>query len=291
MTVASETARRLVEAYRGSRRVAASVDNGPADAGSAYAAQAEVWRAMAGDARATAWKVAAASRDSEPIAAPVFPRYFSASPARFPADAFRAPGVEAEIAVRFGRDLPARPTPYARDEILAAVAGLHVAMEVVDTRLADPEAAGPWWRLADNLLNGGLVVGTAIPRWRELDFARLVARVSADGRLLAETLGRPPLDDLFHCLPWWIDHVGGARAGDIVTTGAWNGMHRIDAPATVTVEFEGVGRAEARLDQAALHGADTRRARHLCCKQGSASVPVDRNEQGKHRAMTGVLDD
>lgn len=247
MTSPADAARYLIQAYRASGRIAASAAAGPADAAAAYAAQREVWRALAGDVRPTAWKVAAASRDMEPIAAPVLPSRLETSPARFPAGLFLAPGVEAEIAVSFRHDLPARAAPYRRDEIVDAVAGLHVAMEVVDTRLADPEAAGPWWRLADNLLNGGLVIGTAIPCWRDLDFARLTARVFADGRPLAETRGRPPLDDLFHCLPWWIDHIGGARAGDIVTTGAWNGMHGVAGSAAVMVEFVGVGTAEARI--------------------------------------------
>jgi len=119
----------------------------------------------------------------------------------------------------------------------------------VDTRLADAEAAGPLWRLADNLLNGGLVIGDEIPHWRELDFASRTARVLADGKCIAETLGRPPLDDLFHCLPWWINHIGGARAGDMVTTGAWNGMHRVNMPVEATVEFVGLGTATAFLSR------------------------------------------
>lgn len=244
----SVTAGRLVQAYRASDRIDASADAGPAGAGQAYAVQGAVWWALVGPARPSAWKVAAASRDQEPVAAPVFPHRHQASPARFPAGMFMAPGVEAEIAVRFGRDLPARPRPYDRAEIFDAIASLHVAMEIVDTRLADPERAGSGWRLADNLLNGGLVIGTAIPRWRDLDFARLGARILANDRPLADTVGRPPLDDLFFCLPWWLGHVGGARAGDIVTTGAWNGMHRVDAPAVVVVEFAGLGRAEAGIE-------------------------------------------
>jgi 2-keto-4-pentenoate hydratase len=165
------------------------------------------------------------------------------SPARVPSEIFLGMGIEAEIAFRFGQDLPARAQPYSREEILDAIASAHVAMELVDTRLADAEAAGPLWRLADSLLNGGLVIGADIPQWRELDFAAQRVRVLADGKCLAETRGRPPLDDLFFCLPWWINHVGGARAGDIVTTGAWNGMHRVNMPVEATVEFVGLASA------------------------------------------------
>ncbi len=245
----------LIRAHRDHVRLHAGPDPGPADADQAYAIQRAVWQDLAGDARPRAWKVAAARRDAEPVAAPVLPRRLFADGAELAADLFFSLGVEAEIAVRFACDLPLRPLPYSRMEILDAVAGLHVAMELVDTRLADAEAAGPFWRLADNLLNGGLVIGDGIPAWRGLDFSAQIARVAIDGEVIAETRGRPPLDDLFFCLSWWIGHVGGARAGDMVTTGAWNGMHRLALPRAAgakaaveaLVEFPGLGSARVRV--------------------------------------------
>ena len=236
-------ASRLLAAYRDHRAIATDPGGGPADSEAAYAVQGALWRSLVDSPRPGAWKAGAPDKASTPVAAPVFPQRISASPARFPADRFFGMGIEAEIVFRFGRDLPARAPPYSREEILNAIAAAHVAMELVDTRLADAEAAGPLWRLADNLLNGGLVIGDEIPHWRELDFAVQTARVLADGKCLAETRGRPPLDDLFHCLPGWIGHIGGARAGDIVTTGAWNGMHRVNMPVEATVEFVGLGSA------------------------------------------------
>jgi len=225
---------------------------GPADAASAYAVQREVWQTLVGERRPTAWKVGASSPDAEPLAAPMFPRHAFVTPADepavFPRADFFSLGVEAEIAFRFGRDLPARLEPCSREEILDAIAGAHVALELVDTRLADAQAAGPLWRLADNLLHGGFVLGDEVPGWRTVGWSGLTVCVLAGGRVLAETRGRPPLDDLLHCLPWWIAHAGGAKAGDVVTTGAWNGMHPVAMPADVRVEFlaggERLGRAE-----------------------------------------------
>ncbi len=256
MPASADHAALLLQAYRTRRPLDARPETGPADVQAAYAVQRAVWREMVGDGvsdvRPAAWKVGAPNRQTEPTAAAVFPHRVaqceSAEPARFCVDDFRGLGIEAEIAVRFGRDLPSRAEPYRREEILVAIASAHVAMELVDTRLADADAAGPLWRLADSLLNGGLVIGAAIPNWRELDFSSLTVRAEANGRCLAETVGRPPLDDLFYCLPWWIGHVGGARAGDIVTTGAWNGMHPVGLPADVGVEFVGVGGVRARIE-------------------------------------------
>lgn len=235
----------LLRAYHTRQPVAADPGSGPADAAAAYAVQEEVWRSMVGAKRPTAWKVGAPHPDDTPLAAPIFPPRLGASPARFPRDSFVRLGIEAEIALRFNRDLPARREPYGREEILAAIGSAHVAMELVDSRLADPDAAGPLWRLADNLLDAGLVLGDALPHWRDLDLGGLTARSYADGRLIAERTGGQPLGDIFSCLPWWIDHIGGVRAGDVVTTGTWNGMHWVESPANLRVEFVGLGHAEA----------------------------------------------
>ncbi len=241
----------LIQAHRRHERAAATPAAGPADAAAAYAVQRAVWQALAGGQRPTAWKVGAASADAEPLAAPMWPAHVAASPATFARGDFFSLGVEAEIAFRFGRDLPPRLEPYGREEILEAVAGAHVALELVDTRLADAQAAGPLWRLADNLLHGGFVLGDEIPDWRSLDWPGLTSRVLAGDQVLAETRGRPPLGDPLHCLPWWIVHAGGVRAGDVVTTGAWNGMHPLALPADVRVEFlaagERLGRAEVQV--------------------------------------------
>lgn len=237
----------LVAAYRQHRPQPVSAA-APDDRRTAYLVQQQVWRALAGSDRPTAWKVGAPDREAEPTAAPVFPHLVAATPATLPTGSFIGFGIEAEIAVRFGRALPARAAPYARADILDAIAAVHVAIELVDSRLADPAAAGPLWSLADNLSNNGLVLGDAIAHWREADFAEPVVRIRANGTMLLEQPGRQPLDDLFYCLPWWINHVGGARAGDIVTTGAWTGMHPVGLPAAVEVEFAGLGRAQVRVD-------------------------------------------
>ncbi len=244
MPETAELAALLLNARATRQPLHADPDGGPRDTTQAYAVQRTVWTRLAGEQPPSAWKLGASSRQAEPSVAAILPERTARSIARFPAGMFHMLGIEAEIAIRFGRDLPARATPYPHDEILDAIASLHVAMELVDTRLADSEAAGPLWRLADSLLNGALVIGDAIPDWHKLDLSGLTVRVLADGACLAETVGRPPLDDLFFCLPWWLAHNPGTRAGDIVTTGAWNGMHPIPAARQASVEFVGLGQVD-----------------------------------------------
>jgi 2-keto-4-pentenoate hydratase len=240
-------ARHLIDAHQGQHRFLASADNGPVDAAQAYAVQTQVWQSLIGKTRPHVWKLGAASNTSEPVAAPIFPTRYSVSPGEFRRRGLCSIGVEAEIAVRFAHPLAARPTPYSREEILDALGSLHVAMEIVDRRLHDAEYAGPLWCLADNLVNGALIIGAEIPRWREQTWPGRRVSIVADGALLDERQANPPLDDMFHCLPWWIDHVGGARAGDVVTTGAWTGMHPIGEARELRVAFEGLGECLASL--------------------------------------------
>jgi 2-keto-4-pentenoate hydratase len=252
MPTTFDLAAQLNQAWNSRQPIDARPESGPASVDQAYAVQRAVWRELTQQSRPTAWKAGAPDRQTIATAAAVLPQRIVKcslqSPARFPAAQLRRLGIEAEIAVCFGRDLPLRAEPYLRVEILAAIASLHVAMELVDTRLKDPEKAGPLWRLADSLMNGGLVLGEAIPNWRRLDSSGLTVRVLADASCLAETLSLPPLDDLFYCLPWWIEHVGGAQSGDTVTTGAWNGAHWVDMPAKVEAEFVGIGSVSARVE-------------------------------------------
>ncbi|TSA22517.1 MAG: hydratase [Betaproteobacteria bacterium] len=238
----------LLTAYANRQVFAADPATGPADSATAYAVQGAVWYAIAGDARPTAWKVAAPTRDDTPLTAPIQPQRVvigSDAPAVFPANALIGLGVEAEIAVCLGHDLPVRATPYTRAEIQSAVASLHVAIELVDTRLADPQAAGPEWRLADSLQNGGLVIGSAIPV--ATDLSGPTVRITWGGQVQVDAIGKQPLDDLFYCLPWLVSHSGGLHAGDFITTGSWTGMHPVGLPAEVKVEFVGIGTAEVRL--------------------------------------------
>src|SRR5205823_23966 len=56
--------------------------------------------------------------------APIYASKVHASPARLPARGFHLIGIECEIGFRVNQALPARATPYSRDEVLAA-ASLH----------------------------------------------------------------------------------------------------------------------------------------------------------------------
>src|SRR5690348_4265612 len=57
---------------------------------------------------------------------------------------------ELELAFRMGRDLAPRAKPYTVDEVMAAVATLHPAIEIPDSRYDDFCAVGAAQLIADN---------------------------------------------------------------------------------------------------------------------------------------------
>lgn len=220
----------------------------------AYAVQAEVWKAVCGEARPTAFKVMIPGPGREPMAAPMFAQHIVESDdsgATLPASAFRLVGLETETCVRFAKSLPPRATPYSREEVLDAVASAHVGVELVDTRLADRAAAGELWRLADSLVNGGYVIGDEIQDWRNIDANSVVARTLANGKVIAEVQGKHPTGEPYFLLPWWANmgslRYGGIQAGDVVTLGSWTGMQLVDKPVEAQGELQGLGSATVRI--------------------------------------------
>jgi 2-keto-4-pentenoate hydratase len=236
----------LVRAREEGATLSADVAGFPlAGAAEAYAIQALV-AAEVGAVRA--WKVGATTPEAEPVFAPIFTGLVHASPARLPAATFHKRGIEAEIAYRLGRDLPARGEPYARDEVLDAVAAVLPAIEIVDSRLAGFEERDPWWKLADNQVNGALVVGPTLDDWRRIDPSTQPVRLMVDGAVVVEGRGGNTAGDPLRLLVWLANHVGGhcggLKAGQIVTTGSLTGVRFVDPGVRIVAELAGLGAAE-----------------------------------------------
>ena len=249
-----DLAGRLVAARRGGPRVdAADILAVVKASAAAYAVQARVDALLWPDARgASVWKAGADSRDALPTAAAIAPPLVHASGATFLARQFGTFIVEAEIAYRFGIDLPPRAAPYSGAEVNDAVAAMHVAIEIVDPRIADFATAPPLAKLADHLLNGAFVLGDGITDWQRIDLRRQKAMLSIDGKIRDAAEGSHPLGNPAVLLPWFVAHLGsrsgtaearGVCAGDVVTTGSWTKVVVAKAGQRITVEFPGIGSA------------------------------------------------
>ena len=130
---------------------------------------------------------------------------------------------EAEFAFRMGRDLPPRAAPYTAEEVVAAVASLHPAIEVPDSRFADFTRAGAAQLIADDACAHQFALGPAAGAdWRGMDLAAHPVRGSVDGKA-AEGQGGNALGDPRLALAWLANELSGLgvtlAAGQVVTTG------------------------------------------------------------------------
>ncbi|MEO8937638.1 MAG: fumarylacetoacetate hydrolase family protein [Burkholderiaceae bacterium] len=252
-----ELTEQLVAARRGRARVTAErVQATVKSSDIAYRIQASVDAALWPDDRATVWKAGADSRDSLPTAAPIAPPLVHASGVVLPASAFPVCIVEAEIAYRFGTDLPPRTIPYTGDEVAGAIAAMHVAIEIVTPRIVDFATASALAKLADHGLNGAFVLGGGIDDWRRVDLRRQKVTLAIDGKVHETAVGSHALGNPAVLLPWFVAHLGrlptldpdgrpgaprGVKAGDIVTTGSWTKVVEARARQRVDVRFVDIG--------------------------------------------------
>ncbi len=91
---------------------------------------------------------------------------------------------EVEFAFRMGEDLPPRDAPYASEEVLAAVAGLHPAIEIPDSRYSRFTEVGAPQLIADNACAHLFMLAPPTDRdWRSLDLSKLRVQGKVLGRI------------------------------------------------------------------------------------------------------------
>jgi len=195
------------------------------------------------------WKVGAPAADVTPMFAPM-PRTWIASNDAKLGGRHRFRGLEAEIAFQMGKDLPSRETAYSRDEVAAAIASCHPAIEVIESGLMDPTKATKLSMIADLQMHGAFVYGAAVADWQRIDFSKEHVTLAVDGVVRVERTGSNTSGDLMRLLPWLANEgaarTGGLKAGQWVTTGSWTGLSLGTAGSSVDVTFSTAGEVHLR---------------------------------------------
>ena len=170
------------------------------------------------------WKVGAANTVASPTCAPLPQRFRYASPQTPAGEGLSLRGIEVEIGLILGQDLPPSPTPYSMEQIWEAVSQVCVAVEIVESRFARRDTVGRLSTLADLASHGALihpVQGTAAqdmgllkPEW---------ARVQVGQQALLQGPIQNPAGELTRLLLWLANqgshHGGGLQQGQVIITG------------------------------------------------------------------------
>ena len=187
-----------------------------------------------------AWKTAPG--EGRPMIAPIFLADVRPSKAGFTTSEIATCGIELEVAFRLDSALPATDSPDFEAAARAAVTPMAV-IEVVHSRCEELGDAGAAAKLADNQMNGGLVIGA--PGSADASFDTPNVRLAFDGAVVVEGRQSVPGGDAFASFLAFAravgDHCGGLQPGHIVTTGSLTGMLFIDPGTLVEGEIEGLG--------------------------------------------------
>lgn len=229
----------------------------PTDREAAYAIQAAL--AELSGQGVFGWKIAATSRAGQqhigvdgPLAGRLFSRRVFESGASVALGGNIMRVAEAEFVFRMGTSLPPRGTPYGVDEVMQAVAALHCAIEIPDSRYRDFARVGAAQLIADNACACWFVLGPeARIDWRQIDLAehRVIAR--RNGTVVREGKGANVLGDPRIALAWIANelcrHGNGLVAGEFITTGTCVIPVEISTGDHVVADFGDLGQIGASL--------------------------------------------
>jgi 2-keto-4-pentenoate hydratase len=199
------------------------------------------------------WKVGAGSLVATPACAPMPRAWIAGSGAALASIHHRFRGLEAEIAFLLGSDLPPREIPYTDEEVYAAVASCHPAIEILESGLENP--ADPAVRMskdADLQMHGGFIFGPAIPGWQAIDWSKEHVSIAVDGAVRFEGVGTFTSGNLLRLLPWLANagaaRTGGLYAGQWITTGSWTGYTLATSGSTADAHFSTGGSVGLRFE-------------------------------------------
>lgn len=173
------------------------------------------------------------------------------SPARIDSSLYGGVGIECEVGVMLGADLPAAGAPYTRDSIAYAIDWLAAAFEVVDRRDA-PYLDGqmPEIRtIVTNISNGGAVLGAPVEDWRGIDLAASRGVMSVNGVVAGEGVGADVLGHPIAPLVWLANTLAAQgkplAKGDLILTGSFAAPATLQPGDSAVSAIDGLG--EARL--------------------------------------------
>jgi len=245
---AARAARQILDARRTLAPIAmADLAGAPSSLAEVYAVQQAV---MTGLGAVGGFKTGRPGPGETPVFAPIPAAGVRASPARFDGGELRLAGIELEVAFLVEKPLPPVDSADFAERARACVVPV-VAIEVVDTRLADHEAAGAFWKLSDNQLNTGLVVGQPVRDWHRLDLENVTISLIAGAKSLASGAAKTPGGNAFDVFCAFAaavgTHCGGLQVGHYVTTGSTMGLVFVEKGCVVRGEIAGLGRVEVEI--------------------------------------------
>jgi 2-keto-4-pentenoate hydratase len=162
----------------------------------------------------------------------------------FGGDQLIAPGFENELCIVMGSDLAPGAT---RDDVAAAVARVHPAFEIIETRgdLTRQLALA----LADNAQQKAFVLGPAVERAALPELDRVTVSVRINGQDVATADGSAVLGHPYNSVVWLAAKLAQfsekVRAGDYIMSGSFTRQFPLTPGDRIEAAFAGIGTVTA----------------------------------------------
>jgi 2-keto-4-pentenoate hydratase len=160
-------------------------------------------------------------------------------------DDYAEPGVEAEIAVLLGTDLPMSGAPYDREQVADAVEACMASVELVDARYFDYRELDAPTMVADNFFNAACILADPVTDWRGLDLAEVQGRMEINGETVGTGAGALIMGHPLEALAWLANRLAERgrelKAGEFVTLGSVVTTKWVSQGDLIEVEMAGLG--------------------------------------------------
>jgi 2-keto-4-pentenoate hydratase len=188
------------------------------------------------------WKVAR-TPDGEVISAPIFADAIVASTNAIPR--MHAPdGFECELAFGVSQPLAAKMSDYVLDDVIPTLGFVCAAFELLACRAPRGFQSARPLLVADNLGNGGVVLGERRTDWRDFDLTDVELSLSVDDAVVVQQRRGKTASSPLEAVVALANHLRrrglGWEPGHVVITGALAGVHRAVAGQRVVAKVHGL---------------------------------------------------
>jgi 2-keto-4-pentenoate hydratase len=181
----------------------------------------------------------------EPCYGAMFASEIRHSPAEVRVADFCRVGIETEIAMRLGEDLPQGGDA---SRVALAVESCMAAIEVLEDLRHDYKRLTAAAMVVGNVWNAGCVLAAPVADWRKLDLAEVTYRLTINGKEIGAGKGADVMGNPLNALTWLANKLAAdgrpLKRGMVVMTGSTVPIQFPQPGDRATVEVPGLGRAE-----------------------------------------------
>jgi 2-keto-4-pentenoate hydratase len=157
------------------------------------------------------------------------------------ADGFGA--AEAEFLIRIGTAPDPAKTHYTMDEARDLIDAVHVGIEIASSPFPGINTHGPTVTISDFGNNNGLVIGAAIPGWRDIDLNQWPVTLDINGERIGAATAAAMLDGPIGAARFLFEHMAARgiqlQPGQWISSGAVTGVHEVAVGDRVDAGFDG----------------------------------------------------